>query len=794
MATTFSLNQNGWKIDSFFGSTSTSALSYIRNTDTDRVVPASASFPGVQANSPYLVDPNGFVHVIFGTYDSGTSAWTWLEPTVDESTFTFSITGSDAVVYPFVFIDRVAYCTHALTNFDGSGGANTVAVNTLCAGTHQLGTINWQSAMTDSLLPPNGVPIIIDERESESESVIIDISRYVYQLSNSLNVNIGAGFQEFKAPSIFSSCTIYVFEPISPPKPVTLLATQMVTTYTITSDDKVAYTLNNYIAVDNYGTMTVTNSSGANTLTINDYATQPSDFQAPSGTGITYTAKTQTHFLLRQNGWKQAIFDGSKLSYAGTTQVQAVSAFPKDDSAESSHWFTSAAHPGFTIIFGTHSDSSWTWLIPTIMDDLFMFSINSSAADDTMIVYPFVVSRANDGEAAKVSCVKYYNGIHSGKGTSIAYPFVGTAQSATVSASDKLDINTFLPTSVQNIPIALDGTKAPVIINITDYYESDLDIYNVIHIMFAEQKDMTNGPNIDEDVLMNIYVLLDASSLQPITIENIPNNAPYIRLTNGVTSSSITINNYVSFGANSFIEISNNTIFNDYAVQPIGFEPFVAPTAKYNYAPIYPHTAATPVQQIAHLQSVQRNLQTIFDRLNAGLIDDESQHYVATGVFSAVVWEQFRSLASEVIGGGSSGSSSGLTEIKEYSVTIPNEADPANITVTINAVPYTLYIAHSGAYYAVQGSSAGITVAGLSDGPDWSTLTGDVVTFTTVGSSTKLFFNGVMQSIVTDWTTGELGDVSGNIGNKIVAWVGNKAVPFITFKNVQPSFILVPSS
>ena len=57
----------------------------------------------------------------------------------------------------------------------------------------------------------------------------------------------------------------------------------------------------------------------------------------------------------------------------------------------------------------------------------------------------------------------------------------------------------------------------------------------------------------------------------------------------------------------------------------------------------------------------------------------------------------------------------GLTEFKEYSVTIPNEADPANITVTAGDNDYVLYVAHNGAYYAVQGSSAGIIVAGLSD-------------------------------------------------------------------------------
>lgn len=787
MTTTFSLNQNGWKIDPSFGSTSASELSYIRAGSG--TVPANASFPAVQANSPYLVDSKGFAHVIFGTYSEST--WTWLVPTISGSTFTFNITESTTIVYPFVFIDRVAYCIFALTKFDGTGGANAVDVTTLCVGTYQFLRINWQTDMQNTLLPSNGFPILINARAAEA---IIDISRYMFDTNNNigeLSMNIGRTFDAIVAPAAEKACTIYVFESsFSPIYPVTLLATQRATTYTIASDDKAAYTLNNYIGVNNNDSMTVNNGSGTNTLTINDYAAQPSGFQAPTGTNLTYTPQTQTHFLLRQNGWKQAVFDGSGLSYAGTTQVKAVAkgTFPNNTSAESSHWLTSVAHSGFAVIFGTYdsSGSTWTWLTPTIMDDLFMFTVNASAADDTTVVYPFVVSRANDGEAVKVSCVQYYNGIHAanGKNTS-AHLFVGTAQLTAAIVWKIRDTNTFLPADNQYVHIAYDGTTTSAIINITDYYESVPDNNITITITLSN----INIRSINSQNYFTICVLLN-ESLQPTIIENIPIVVGYTFTT--TDDSTITINNHVSFGANSFIQLIGNIVFNDYAMQPIGFAPTVEDDGAYNS---YPQSVYTgPVQQIAHLQSVQRNLQTIFDRINTGLVDDESQHYVATGQFSDAVWEQFRSLASEVIGEGGGGSSSGLTEIKEYSVTVPNEADPANITVAAGDNDYVLYVAHGGTYYAVQGSSAGITVAGLSDGPDWSTSTGGVITFTTVGSSTKLFFNGVMQSIVTDWTTNELEDVSGKLGEKTVAWVGDAAVPFITFKSVQPSFILVPSS
>ena len=798
--TSFSLDLNSWSYSALFGSTSTNPLTYTR-TDSD-IVPADILFPGVQTNSPYLVKSNNeSIHIIFGTYDSGTSAWTWLVPTIAERAYTFSITRSDAVVYPFVFIDRVAYCTFALTKFDGSGGANAVTVTTLCAGTYQLGIINWQPTMKETLLPTNGIPVLIDASKTEA----IDVS--LYKLFNvrindpidTLGVNIGQSFGTIVETSDNTSCNIYIFEPSESPPSVTLLATQHVTTYTITSDDTAAYTLNNYIVVNNNNSMTVTNASLTNTLTINDYATQPSGFQAPSKTGVTYTPQTQTHFIIRQNGWKQTTFDGSRFSYAGTTQVSAVSAFPNDSSVASSHWITSDTHPGFAIIFGTYdsSGSTWTWLTPTVMDDLFMFTVNASAADDTTVVYPFVVSRANDNESAKVSCVQYYNSIHAADGThNEAYSFVGTAQLTTACKWDSGNVFSFLPTNDGYINIVLDATTTPVTIDITDYYNSVPDHYDfVISVMCFGQNDIqpNYGLPSDSDYGFSIYIIMNESSLQPITIENIPNNAIMYMFNHG-GNYTVTINNHVSFGANSFVQVPNNMVFNDYAVQPIGFAPFVGPTVKYNHASVYARTAATPVQQIAHMQSVQRNLQTIFDRVNVGLVEHDSQNYIATGAFSDAVWEQFRSLASEVIGDGGGGGSSGFTEIKGYSVTVPNGAAAANVTVEINNVQYTLYVAHGGAYYAVQGSSAGITVAGLSNGLDWSTLTGGVVAFTLVESSTKLFFNGVMQPIVTDWTTTELGNVSGNIGNKTVAWVGDKAVPFITFKNVQPSFILVPSS
>ena len=307
---------------------------------------------------------------------------------------------------------------------------------------------------------------------------------------------------------------------------------------------------------------------------------------------------------------------------------------------------------------------------------------------------------------------------------------------------------------------------------------------------------------------IDICFVMDASDPKPVTIADLGFNPSSISITSD-DAAEYTLNTAVTLAEKGTMFVSNsgtssNTLtIVDYATQPSGFKaPSGITSVTYQSVPSeeLPRVTADPLPRIANLQTVQRNLQTLYDQIGSAMVevrgyDTITRQYFATGDIADRVWTQMREELTTIVGeGAAQPSSGGDTEIIDYSLSLASDSTITPLQVTIDTITYDVYIEYDNAYYLVQTADNAISgIASAPSGITWDTITGKSITVHDIGSSKlKLFFNSVLCTITTDWTLDELKAVSENIGNKTVVSVGGTLQPLIAFKNVQPSLILVP--
>ena len=514
-----------------------------------------------------------------------------------------------------------------------------------------------------------------------------------------------------------------------------------------------------------------------------------------------------TTLSLFKNGWAKAPFDGSV--FYNTTAIYD-GPFPDTTADGASQLYL--AKNGVYILFTLFdtSNNQYRFLEPiegqiTDTNDAWLFDLGTVNA--TMQVCPFIFG-TNNGQRA------------------VCNPFVITAleNASGRDAFDRLFITNLDPyqreqiTSTYNAEamrnlLPSDTKSFPyVLTNKTTIARGDFAAYEPtingdsvqLRIALSDSIELQQ-PVIDNAV--DICFVLDASDPQPVTVTDLGFNPSMMRITTG-SAAAYTLNTAVTLAEKGTMYASpgdNGVLLtiNDYATQPSGV--ILPPNGlgvTYNSVPSaeLPRITADPLPRIANLQTVQRNLQTIYDQIGSAMVevrgdDTITRQYFATGDLADHVWAQMRNELTTIVGEGSAQpSSGGDTEIIAYSLSLAKDSTTKPLQVTIDEIEYDVYIEYDNAYYLVQ--TADNAISGIADAPDgitWDTITGGTITVHDIGSSKpKLFFNSVLYSIITDWTLDELKDASGNLEQKTVVSVGGTLQPLIVFKNVQPSLILVP--
>lgn len=510
-----------------------------------------------------------------------------------------------------------------------------------------------------------------------------------------------------------------------------------------------------------------------------------------------------TTLSLFKNGWATAPFDGSSV-YNTTTIYDGP--FPDTTGDGASQLYL--AKNGIYILFALYnaSNSQYRFLEPTagqITDpnDAWLFDLGTVTA--SMRLCPFIFG-TNNGQQS-VCCTFVIAGLNNTSGDATITSIFITNNDPYASYQSAFAYNA---ESMRNL---LPGDSIPfpyVLSNKTTLARGD----------FAAYEPTINGDNVALRIALgdsinisptnntiNVCFIMNTSDPQPVTIADLGFNPSSITIISD-GKAAYTFNTAVTLAENGTMTALNTgastLTINDYATQPSGFKAPSGAGVTYNAVPSaeLPRITADPLPSIANLQTVQRNLQTLYDQIGSTMVevrgdDTITRQYFATGDLADNVWTQMRDELTTIVGeGAAQPSSGGDTEIIDYSLILAKDSTTAPLQVAINESPYDVYIEYDNAYYIVQTANNAISgIASAPDGITWDTITGGTITVHDIGSSKpKLFFNSVLCSIITDWTTEELGNVSGNIGNKTVVSVGGTLQPLIVFKNVQPSLILIP--
>lgn len=504
-----------------------------------------------------------------------------------------------------------------------------------------------------------------------------------------------------------------------------------------------------------------------------------------------------TTFTIKANGWAPSTtFDGSQIKYTRTTSDH-VPASPEVDfpgpTDPNSPWLTNENQPGVAIIFGKivgeSPDQSWQWLAPSVSGSNLTFTVSDTSGDDTTVVYVFTIG-TNHGQAVAYSPFAFNNIATGGGQISDLKIYYGTYKLGTIqwgyessSGIVPLQYKFVYDTRTQPINITIDNnpfiasSKLSSInsIHVSYLYQTFTDFsidYRVscdMYIIYSTNSYITSISYIDHTV--SDYNLSTDGNHEQTLNSHIESIGARIQITN-TGLSTFTVNDFIA--TNPPLMIDGPVVYNR-AIEVIGNEPI-------------PH--------VSSLQTVQTNLQTIYDRLGGAMVEAEgygiTRQYFAAGDFADRIWERFNELINEgTVGTNITAITDQLnTVFRGYGINVPNDSsDAASITVQLDSKTYSLYIEHEGAYYAVMSSQSGITVDGVSGGATWETLTGGDIVI-----NGRLFYNNVSQPIIADWTTEELKEVGTAINIKTAVIVGGKKYPLITFKNISPSLIWINES
>ena len=517
--------------------------------------------------------------------------------------------------------------------------------------------------------------------------------------------------------------------------------------------------------------------------------------------------RMSTTLSLFKNGWAKAPFDGSGFI---NLMIRNISTFPDTTADGASQLYL--AKNGVYILFTLFdtSNNQYRFLEPTAgqittADDAWLFDLGTVTA--TMQVYPFIFGTNNGQQAVcnpfAITDLNNVSGTNAFGRLFITNldPFQREQVTSAYNAEDMQDL---LPSDSKPFPYVLTN-KTTIARGDFAAYEPTLN-WNTIKLRI----NLSDSIRLQQPVIDNavdICFVLDASDPQPVTVADLGFNPSMMYITTG-SAAAYTLNTAVTLAEKGIMAAStgNNGVLltiNDYATQPSGVTlPPNGLGVAYNSVPSaeLPRITADPLPRIANLQTVQRNLQTLYDQIGSAMVevrgdDTITRQYFATGDLADRVWTQMRDELTTIVGeGAAQQSSGGDTEIIDYSLSLASDSTTTPLQVTIDTITYDVYIEYDNAYYLVQ--TADNAISGIADAPagiTWDTITGESITVHDIGSSKlKLFFNSVMCSITTDWTLEELKTVSRNLEQKTVVSVGGTLQPLIVFKNVQPSLILVP--
>ena len=399
-----------------------------------------------------------------------------------------------------------------------------------------------------------------------------------------------------------------------------------------------------------------------------------------------------TTLSLFKHGWEKAPFDGS--IFVNVTGIKDIT-FPDTTADGASQLYL--AKNGVYVLFLINSSadvSQYRFLEPiegqiTDPDDAWTFNLGT--VDETTQLYPLIFGTNNDEQV--VCCPFVITGSNVSGTATITRLFV-------TNDSSSPPTTLFNATSMQNL-LPGDSTLFPYVLrNKTTIADGDFGAYgripegsNALRITLNKSVSIASVANNTIDVCF----VMSTSDPQPVIVTDLGFNPSSITIASD-GSAEYTINTAVTLAEKGTMSVSNtgaNTLtINDYATQPSGFQPPSGSGVTYNSVPSaeLPRVTADPLPRIANLQTVQRNLQTLYNQISSTLItvrnyDMNTGQYFATGELADHVWTQMRdelvmivnemNIPQPVLGD---------TEIIDYSLSLASDSTTTPLQVTIDEI------------------------------------------------------------------------------------------------------------